>query len=61
MSMGNATAMIASPDATPPKTSTEDNDIYTRHTWRHALALKIEKEHDVRNLVILGLDILTPV
>nr|CEG04920.1 unnamed protein product [Fusarium clavum] len=46
MSMGNATAMIASPDATPPKTSTEDNDIYTRHTWRHALALKIEKEYD---------------
>jgi putative heme iron utilization protein len=61
MSAGNATAMIASLDATPPKTNTEDNEIYISHTWRHALALKIEKEQGVRNLVILGLDILTPV
>ncbi|KAF5025533.1 hypothetical protein F66182_2385 [Fusarium sp. NRRL 66182] len=44
MPTGNATAMIASPDATPPKTNTEDNEIYISHTWRHALALKVEEE-----------------
>ncbi|KAI3567949.1 hypothetical protein IWW34DRAFT_776029 [Fusarium oxysporum f. sp. albedinis] len=43
MSTGNATAMIASPDATPP-TTTEDNEICISYTWRHALALELEKE-----------------
>ncbi|KAF4500833.1 hypothetical protein FAGAP_2970 [Fusarium agapanthi] len=44
MSTGNATAMTASPDATPPTTPTVDNEIYICYTWRHALALELEKE-----------------